>query len=207
MAKTAQSKGEEKPKTSTKKAAAKEKVVEAKPVIERVKDETEISVEKKLLALYALQQNDSKIDRIKIIRGELPLEVEDLEDEVEGLQTRINNYLQDIQSFEKQIAEKNHAIKESQTLIKRYEEQQKNVRNNREYDALTKEVEFQNLEIQLSEKRIREFTAQLNSRKEEVEYAQTELNERGKDLEVKRTELTDIVKETEAEEKDRKSVV
>lgn len=167
-----------------------------------VKDETEISIEKKLIALYTLQQNDSKIDRIKIVRGELPLEVEDLEDEVAGLETRIDNYIQEIEMLEKQVSDKNQAIKESQGLIKRYEEQQNNVRNNREYDALTKEVEFQSLEIQLSEKRIREFSAQLVMRKEEIENAQHELSDRRNDLEAKRSELTDIVAETELEEKE-----
>jgi uncharacterized protein len=169
---------------------------------EHVKDETEISIEKKLMALYTLQQNDSKIDRIKIVRGELPLEVEDLEDEVAGLETRIDNYIQEIELLDKQIADKHLAIKESQGLIKRYEEQQNNVRNNREYDALTKEVEFQNLEIQLAEKRIREFTAQLTMSKEEIENAQHELSDRRNDMEAKRSELTDIVAETELEEKE-----
>lgn len=170
--------------------------------VEHAKDETEISIEKKLIALYTLQQNDSKIDRIKIVRGELPLEVEDLEDEVAGLETRIDNYIQEIELLDKQIADKQLAIKESQGLIKRYEEQQNNVRNNREYDALTKEVEFQNLEIQLAEKRIREFTAQLTMSKEEIENAQHELSDRRNDMEAKRSELTDIVAETELEEKE-----
>lgn len=169
---------------------------------EHTKDETELSIEKRLIALYSLQQNDSKIDRIKIVRGELPLEVEDLEDDVAGLETRIDNYIQEIELLEKQVADKHMAIKESQGLIKRYEEQQNNVRNNREYDALTKEVEFQSLEIQLAEKRIREFTAQLTQRKEEVESAQNELSDRRNDLEAKRNELTDIVAETELEEKE-----
>jgi uncharacterized protein len=169
---------------------------------EHVKDETEISIEKKLIALFTLQQNDSKIDRIKIVRGELPLEVEDLEDEVAGLETRIDNYIQEIEMLDKQIADKQLAIKESQGLIKRYEEQQNNVRNNREYDALTKEVEFQSLEIQLAEKRIREFTAQLTMSKEEIENAQHELSDRRNDMEAKRSELTDIVAETELEEKE-----
>jgi uncharacterized protein len=176
--------------------------VEIPASTEHTKDEIEISIEKKLIALYTLQQNDSKIDRIKIVRGELPLEVEDLEDDVAGLETRIDNYIQEIELLEKQVADKHMAIKESQGLIKRYEEQQNNVRNNREYDALTKEVEFQSLEIQLAEKRIREFTAQLTQRKEEVESAQNELSDRRNDLEAKRSELTDIVAETELEEKD-----
>ncbi|MFZ4549225.1 MAG: zinc ribbon domain-containing protein [Bacteroidales bacterium] len=170
--------------------------------VDHGKEETEISIERKLVALYTLQQNDSKIDRIKIVRGELPLEVEDLEDDVAGLETRIDNYISEIALLEKQVADKYQAIKESQGLIKRYEEQQNNVRNNREYDALTKEIEFQSLEIQLSEKRIREFNAQLTMSKEEIENAQHDLSDRRNDLEAKRSELTDIVAETELEEKE-----
>lgn len=165
-------------------------------------DETEISVEKKLIALYSLQQIDSQIDRIRIIRGELPLEVEDLEDDIAGLETRIDNHIQEIQALEKQIADKHIAIKDSQTLIKRYEEQQNNVRNNREYDALTKEIEFQTLEIQLAEKRIREFNMQHEKYTAEIENAQAVLQERRNDLEIKRSELADIVTETELEEKE-----
>jgi len=197
VAKPAETIGEE-----NKKAKNAVESVEIHVPAEHVKDEIEISIEKKLIALYTLQQNDSKIDRIKIVRGELPLEVEDLEDEVAGLETRIDNYIQEIEMLEKQVADKQLAIKESQGLIKRYEEQQNNVRNNREYDALTKEVEFQNLEIQLSEKRIREFTTQLTMRKEEIEASQNELSDRRNDLEAKRNELTDIVAETELEEKE-----
>jgi len=200
VAKPAETIGEENNKASN--AVITNETVEITAPAEPVKDETEVSIEKKLSALYTLQQNDSKIDRIKIVRGELPLEVEDLEDEVAGLETRIDNYIQEIELLDKQIADKQLAIKESQGLIKRYEEQQNNVRNNREYDALTKEIEFQNLEIQLAEKRIREFTAQLTMSKEEIENAQHELSDRRNDLEAKRSELTDIVAETELEEKE-----
>ncbi len=198
VAKPAETIGEENPKASN--TVITSETVENPASVEHAKDETEISIEKKLIALYSLQQNDSKIDRIKIVRGELPLEVEDLEDEVAGLETRIDNYIQEIEMLDKQIADKQLAIKESQGLIKRYEEQQNNVRNNREYDALTKEIEFQNLEIQLAEKRIREFTAQLTMSKEEIENAQHELGDRRNDMEAKRSELTDIVAETELEE-------
>lgn len=198
VAKPAESISEEKNKVTT--AVESGETVETHVPAGHVKDETEISVEKKLIALFTLQQNDSKIDRIKIVRGELPLEVEDLEDEVAGLETRIDNYIQEIEMLEKQVSDKLLAIKESQTLIKRYEEQQNNVRNNREYDALTKEIEYQSLEIQLAEKRIREFTAQLTMSKEEIENAQHELSDRRNDMEAKRSELTDIVAETELEE-------
>ncbi|NVO20599.1 MAG: hypothetical protein HXX13_12940 [Bacteroidetes bacterium] len=164
-------------------------------------DKVEISIEKKLVALFSLQQIDSQIDRIRIVRGELPLEVEDLEDEIAGLETRVDNYIQEVESVEKQLHDKQISIKDCQTLIKRYEEQQNNVRNNREYDALTKEIEFQSLEIQLAEKRIREFTAQLATSREEIEAAQNVLSDRRNDLDIKRNELSDIVTETELEEK------
>ena len=168
--------------------------------LSEAEESTEISIEKKLFALYTLQQIDSQIDKIRIIRGELPLEVEDLEDEIAGLETRTENYIEEIDTLQKSVTEKELAIKDCQVLIKRYEEQQMNVRNNREYDSLTKEIEFQNLEIQLAEKRIREFSLLLSSKKEEIEKAQLVLNERRNDLEIKRAELSDIVTETEKEE-------
>jgi predicted nucleic acid-binding Zn-ribbon protein len=200
VAKPAEKISEEKTKATT--AVETIETVAPTAPIDHGKDEIEISIERKLVALYTLQQNDSKIDRIKIVRGELPLEVEDLEDDVAGLETRIDNYINEISIMEKQVADKHQAIKESQGLIKRYEEQQNNVRNNREYDALTKEIEFQSLEIQLSEKRIREFNAQLTMSKEEIENAQHDLGDRRNDLEAKRSELTDIVAETELEERE-----
>lgn len=166
------------------------------------KQEEEITVEQKLLALYKLQQTDTQVDKIRIVRGELPLEVQDLEDEIVGLETRIQNYQEEIESMETQIAEKNNSIKESESMIKKYEGQQMNVRNNREYDSLSKEMEFQNLEIQLSEKRIKEFTQKLDVIKEDVGKANTELTERKEDLDIKKAELSDIVAETEKEEID-----
>lgn len=171
-----------------------------KPGEAESEENIEVTIERKLFALYSVQQIDSQIDKIRIIRGELPLEVEDLEDEIIGLQTRIDNYITDIESSERLVNEKEFAIKESQTLIKRYEEQQTNVRNNREYDSLTKEIEYQNLEIQLAEKRIREFSSTLIVKKEEITKAQTILEERKNDLEMKKAELTDIIAETEKEE-------
>ena len=171
-----------------------------KPGEAESEENIEVSIERKLFALYSVQQIDSQIDKIRIIRGELPLEVEDLEDEIIGLQTRIDNYIIDIESSERQVTEKEFAIKESLTLIKRYEEQQNNVRNNREYDSLTKEIEYQNLEIQLAEKRIREFSSSLIIKKDEIEKAQKVLEERRNDLEMKKAELTDIIAETEKEE-------
>lgn len=162
----------------------------------------ELTVEDKLIALFKLQLIDSKIDKIRTIRGELPLEVQDLEDQCSGLETRINNFLDDIKEIENQIIEKNNAIKESKTLIKRYEEQQSNVRNNREYEALSKEIEYQNLEIQLNEKRLREFTSDLELKKQEIENTNANLNHLKSELELKRSELDDIIAETEKEEKD-----
>ena len=165
-------------------------------------DKGEVTIERKLRALYSLQQIDSQIDKIRIIRGELPLEVQDLEDEIAGLETRIENFLQEATALEKSITEKKNQIKESHSLIKRYGEQQMNVRNNREYDSLSKEIEFQNLEIQLAEKRIKEFQGTHELKKLEIEKHQKLLQERKNDLEVKKNELDDIIAETEKEETD-----
>lgn len=162
----------------------------------------EFSIEQKLKALYTLQQIDSQIDKIKIVRGELPLEVQDLEDEIAGLDTRVSNFKTEIESLNTEISDRKNAKKESQTLIKRYEEQQLNVRNNREYDSLTKEIEFQNLEIQLAEKKIEEAGARIESLNADIEEADAVLKERIVDLEAKKGELTDIVAETEKEEQD-----
>ena len=125
----------------------------------------EMTVAEKLKALYNKQLVDTAIDKIKILRGELPLEVQDLEDEIEGLQTRVSKYDEDVEVLEKSISGKKQEIANSQELIKKYQEQQNNVRNNREYDSLSKEIEFQTLEIELCEKRIREFTAQIDDKK------------------------------------------
>lgn len=184
--------------------AKKKKVAEEvkAPVITYKKSEDEISNEKRLNALYSLQQIDSQIDKIRIIRGELPLEVQDLEDEVAGLETRIDNYIQETSQLERQIADKTSQIAESGLLIKKYQDQQMNVRNNREYDSLSKELEFQNLEIQLAEKRIKEYTVDLDARKEEITKASAVIEERKSDLEIKISELNDIVEETKKEEGD-----
>ena len=160
----------------------------------------EISVEEKLRALFELQTIDSKIDKIGTVRGELPLEVRDLEDFVAGLETRIANFADELKALEDAIVEKKNVIKESQALIKKYETQQGKVRNNREYDSLTKEMEFQNLEIQLAEKRIKEFKANILAKKEIADKSQEELDSRNKDLKIKKKELEEIVAETEKEE-------
>ncbi len=170
--------------------------------LEVEEDKGEVTIEKRLIALYSLQQIDSQIDKIRIIRGELPLEVQDLEDEIAGLETRIDNYIQETMGHEKSIADKKNVIKDCYVLIKKYEDQQMNVRNNREYDSLTKEIEFQNLEIQLAEKRIREFQSGLDAKTAEIEQYQKLLQDRKNDLEVKKNELDDIIAETEKEESD-----
>jgi predicted nucleic acid-binding Zn-ribbon protein len=160
----------------------------------------EMSVAEKLKALYDLQLVDTAIDKIRILRGELPLEVQDLEDEIEGLQTRVSKYDDDVESLEKSINGKKQEISNAQDLIKKYEEQQNNVRNNREYDSLSKEIEFQTLEIELCEKRIREFSGKIDEKKVVIDESKGVLNERKLDLENKNKELDDIIEETKKEE-------
>jgi uncharacterized protein len=160
----------------------------------------DISVEEKLRTLFELQQIDSKIDKIRTVRGELPLEVRDLEDIVAGLETRVNNLTEELKAMEDGIADKKNVMKDAAALIKKYEAQQGKVRNNREYDAITKEIEFQNLEIQLAEKRIKEFKANIVAKKEIIETSEEELKDRQKDLKLKQKELAEIVAETEKEE-------
>ncbi len=127
--------------------------------------ESEISVEERLRALYSLQLVDSEIDKIKTLRGELPLEVQDLEDEIAGLETRLGNLREEVVVLEKSVQKKNNEITDAEALIKKYEEQQKNVRNNREFDSLSKEIEYQNLEIELFNKKIKEFNVQIEEKK------------------------------------------
>ena len=160
----------------------------------------EMSVAEKLKALYDLQLVDTAIDKIRILRGELPLEVQDLEDEIEGLQTRVSKYDDDVESQEKSINGKKQEISNAQDLIKKYEEQQNNVRNNREYDSLSKEIEFQTLEIELCEKRIREFSGKIDEKKVVIDESKGVLDERKLDLENKNKELDDIIAETKKEE-------
>ena len=164
----------------------------------RAKD---ISPEKKLRALYDLQIIDSKIDSIKTVRGELPLEVQDLEDEIEGLDTRVNKMNEELDDLNGEILKKKNTMAESAEAIKKYEAQQEKVRNNREFDAITKEIEFQGLEIQLAEKRIKEFGAKIAAKQEVIDEATERLNSRKADLEGKKSELDAIISETEKEEK------
>jgi len=165
-----------------------------------LKAEKEITVEEKLHALYDLQKVVSQIDEIKILRGELPLEVQDLEDEIIGLNTRLENFETEIADIVATIASKKIEIEESRIKIAKYKEQQDNVRNNREYDNLSKEIEFQTLEIELCEKRIREFTAAHETKQAEQKITSDQLNERKLDLEQKKGELNEIVSETKQEE-------
>lgn len=162
--------------------------------------ETEISVEERLRALYGLQLVDSEIDKIKTLRGELPLEVQDLEDEIVGLETRLSNLREEVVVLDKSVLKKNNEISEAEALIKKYEEQQKNVRNNREFDSLSKEIEYQNLEIELFNKKIKEFNAQIEDKKLVIAESETALAERSADLENKRKELEEIISDTQKEE-------
>ena len=157
----------------------------------------EISVEEKLRALYDLQLIDSRIDEIKNVRGELPLEVQDLEDEVAGMNTRLEKLTTDLEVIEESIKGKKLGIESSTELIKKYTAQQDKVRNNREYNALSKEVEFQELEIQLAEKHIKEFKAQIEQKKEVVEQTKERVGAREEHLKHKQGELDEILSETD----------
>ncbi|MER3373484.1 MAG: hypothetical protein RIM83_02495 [Allomuricauda sp.] len=161
----------------------------------------ESTVEEKLRALYDLQLIDSRVDEIRNVRGELPLEVQDLEDEVLGLKTRLDKLKTDVETINFEITAKKNLIEESKTLIKKYAEQQKNVRNSREFNSLSKEVEFQELEIQLAEKNIKEFKAQIEQKKEVIADTKEKLSEREGHLKHKKGELDAILAETEKEEK------
>lgn len=160
----------------------------------------ELTVEQKLKTLFQLQTTLSKIDEIKTLRGELPLEVQDLEDEIAGLTTRIERIKSEVSELKTSIATKKVEIETAKASVAKYKEQQENVRNNREYDFLSKEIEFQTLEIELCEKRIREFTEQEAAKAKELEASNTQLEERQQDLEVKKNELDEIISETKQEE-------
>ena len=161
----------------------------------------ELSVEEKLRALYDLQIIDTRIDEIRNVRGDLPLEVEDLEDEVAGLTTRLEKLQSDLVAIEDSIKSKKLAIDNHQIAIKKYTEQQKDVRNNREFNSLTKEVEFQELEIQLSEKQIKELKASIEHKKEVISNSKEKLEQKSTHLKHKKAELNDIMSETQKEEK------
>lgn len=160
----------------------------------------ELTVEQKLTALFQLQTMLSDIDKIKTLRGELPLEVQDLEDEIVGLSTRIDKIKAEVAELKSSIAAKKIEIETSKAAIAKYQSQQENVRNNREYDFLSKEIEFQNLEVELSEKRIKEYTADEKVKSEEIIASTAALDERKKDLDQKKSELDEIISETKQEE-------
>jgi predicted nucleic acid-binding Zn-ribbon protein len=162
----------------------------------------EFSVEDKLRALYDLQLIDSRIDKIRSVRGELPLEVEDLEDEVAGFEVRISKIDENLKQFTDEIKAKEISIDNAKTMIKKYNEQQKNVRNNRAFESLSKEIEFQELEMELCAKQIKELYAQIELKKVSLEENNSKLSERKDHLGHKKKELGAILKETEKEEKD-----
>ena len=160
----------------------------------------ELSVEDKLRAIYDLQLIDSRIDEIRNVRGELPLEVEDLEDEVAGLKSRSEKLKSDLEIIETQIKEKKNAIDEHKEAIKKYTKQQETVRNNREFNSLTKEIEFQELEIQLAEKQIKEMKASIEYKKQIVAQSTEKLEQKQSHLQHKKSELEAIMSETAKEE-------
>ena len=160
----------------------------------------EVSVAEKLDALFELQKIDSEIDRIRTVRGELPLEVQDLEDELIGLETRLKNIQDEIKSVEQEALDRKNAMKDAEAAILKYKDQQNNVRNNREFESLDKEIEFQTLEIKLHEKRIKESKFGLSNMKEKLEDAKTRFELRKGDLASKKAELDEIVGETQKEE-------
>ncbi len=160
----------------------------------------EMTVEQKLKTLFQLQATLSGIDEKRALRGELPLEVSDLEDDIEGLMTRLAKIEGEISDFQSAVATKRNEIEQAQASVERYKSQLDDVRNNREYDTLNKEIEFQELEIELCNKKIREASQKVTERQEELEKTQEAISERQKDLELKRSELDEIMQETREEE-------
>ncbi len=161
---------------------------------------SEMTVAEKLESLYRLQSIDSEIDRIRTIRGELPLEVRDLEDDIAGLDTRIEKIEEEIKELETEISDRKNASKDSEAAIAKYKEQQNNVRNNREFESLAKEIEYQELEIKLNEKRSKETKFAIASKKEILDEAKEKRNYRAEDLKAKQSELDEIIAETQAQE-------
>jgi hypothetical protein len=164
------------------------------------KDPTDLSVEERLKTLFQLQQALSAIDEKKALRGELPLEVEDLEAEIEGLNTRIERIESEIGEFDRAISQKKGEIIDAQNSVERYKQQLNEVRNNREYDTLSKEIEYQSLEIELCNKKINEAQHRIAEKQEELQGNQNVLKEKQGDLDMKKSELDEIMDETRAEE-------
>lgn len=171
------------------------------------KDPTELSVEEKLKTLYQLQTTLSAIDEKKALRGELPLEVQDLEDEIEGLTIRIDKIKREIDEFQKAVSQKKAEINEAQASVERYKEQLNDVKNNREYDTLSKEIEFQTLEIELCNKKIREAQTRIEEKTNELHENEEAIKDRQSDLDIKKSELDEIMEETRAEEEKLKEKV
>jgi hypothetical protein len=164
------------------------------------KDPAEMPVEERLKTLFQLQTALTQIDQQRALRGELPLEVQDLEDETEGLNTRIENIRNDVKELETAVAQRKGEIAEAQASVERYKQQLEQVKNNREYDTLSKEIEYQTLEIELCQKKIREAQITIAEKNEELKRSQVLIEERRQDLDLKRAELDEIMEETRAEE-------
>ena len=163
-------------------------------------DTNEIPVNERLVALYNLQVIDSNIDELRRLRGDTPLKVKDLEDEIIGLSTRKEKFESEIEILKEQVSDKKNLIKEAKEKLKKYAEQQDKVRNNREFEALNKQIEFENLEIQLSNKRIKGYTVELKEKEELLGESKKQIVERSEDLEEAKKELDEIVAETEKDE-------
>lgn len=164
--------------------------------------EVDYSMYEKIMALYDLQKIDSQIDEINKVKGELPLEVQDLEDELAGLNTRIANINAEIEELNTLTKQRKREIDQAQIQIAKYSEQQNNVRNNREFDAISKEIEYQQLEITLAEKRLKEYAAAIKAKRATLESTEAQVAERNVDLTAKKGELESIESETEAQVKD-----
>jgi uncharacterized protein len=188
------------PEIKTDTTGSTEIIIERQEVETAEEIQEELSIAQKLLSLYYLQQICSQIDKIRFERGELPNEVRDLEDSLEGMNTRIAKHQEEIKVITEKIASENNKAKESQVLIKRYEEQQNNVRNNREYETLSKEIEYQTLEIQIAEKHISKLQAESESKTAEISSYEEKSTEISDILNLKKSELDVIIAETEAEE-------
>ena len=173
----------------------------AKTATKTTKKTTTILVEDKLKALYQLQCVDSDIDKIRVVRGELPLEIQDLEDDITGLNTRVDKYKDELQTLDDSLAGSRLKKKNAKVLVKKYEKQLSNIKNNREYESLSKEIEFQTLEIELCEKKEKEIKAKKLMKDEVILGTTNTLKERKKELKVKNSELEEITKETKKEEK------
>ena len=158
--------------------------------------EVDYSMQEKIMALYELQKIDSQIDEINKVKGELPLEVQDLEDEIEGFKTRIDNINNEIEEFNSLTKQRKREVDQAKIQISHYKEQQNNVRNNREYDSITKEIEYQELEIELAEKRLKEYAAAIKNKKVQLEDAEAVVADRNIDLAAKKSELESIEAET-----------